>query len=179
MSNPYLGEIRMFAGNFPPQGWAFCNGQLLSISVDDTLFSLIGTTYGGDGQSTFAVPDLRGRVPIHQGNSQGQSYFLGQSGGTETVTLSASQLPSHTHLMSASAAAPAAVPAGGLDPSMMPLVPASATPKPKMYADPGAMVSMAPGAIGAAGGAQPHNNMAPSLGLHFIIALVGVYPSQN
>lgn len=175
MSTPYIGEIRMFAGTFAPQGWAMCDGQLMAISQNDVLFALIGTTYGGDGQTSFGLPDMRGRVPIHQGNS----YTLGETGGSETVTLGVSNMPSHTHMMSASTAVPAPVPPGGLDPSVTALVPASASPKPKMYADPLALVAMAPAAIGARGGAQPHNNMAPSLGLHFIIALQGIYPAPN
>src|ERR671934_1375449 len=107
MSQPFIGEIRMFAGNFAPAGWAFCNGQLLAISENDALFNLIGTTYGGDGQSTFALPDLRSRVPIHQGNS----HVLGEMGGVETVTLTTNQIPSHTHTAVASSAGSATSPA--------------------------------------------------------------------
>lgn len=179
MSYPYLGEIRMFAGTFAPLGWALCNGQLLAISQNDALFALIGTTYGGDGQTTFALPDFRGRVPLHQGPGQAQTFVLGASGGAEAVTLLQNTVPAHTHLLSASAAAPAAVPAGGINLNAMAMVPASPLPKPKMYADPTTLVPMAAAAIGTAGGSQPHNNMAPTMVLNFIIALEGIFPPQN
>jgi microcystin-dependent protein len=176
---PYLGEIRMFAGNFAPQGWALCSGQLMSIAQNTALFSLLGTIYGGDGQSTFALPDFRGRVPLHQGQGQTQSFTIGEQGGTEAEMLTAAQLPPHTHVLSASAAAPQAVPAGGINLSASAYVPASPVPKPKMYANPDTLVAMSSSAIGAAGGSQPHDNMAPSLGLNFIIALEGIFPSRS
>ena len=178
---PFLGEIRMFAGNFAPLGWALCSGQLMSISANTALFALLGTTYGGDGQSTFALPDFRGRVPVHQGQGTGQpqAFVLGESSGAETATLTVSQLPTHTHLMSASSATPPAIPPGGISLSAGAFVPASPVPKPKMYADTTTLVAMSPSAIAAAGGSQPHNNMAPTLALNFIIALEGIFPSFN
>jgi len=180
MSTPFVGEIRMFGGNFAPVGWAFCDGALLPISEFETLFQLIGTTYGGDGQSNFALPDMRGRVPLHQGPLAGQSYVMGQMAGSETVTLSPAQMPGHTHLVSASNAAPppavADVAVTGIAGTM---VPASPMPKPKMYAAPGVLVPMAPNTVPAVGGNQPHENMAPYLAVNFIISLFGIYPSQN
>jgi microcystin-dependent protein len=176
---PYLGEIRMFAGNFSPLGWAFCNGQLMAINQNDVLFALLGTTYGGDGQVTFALPDLRGRVPLHQGQGPEQTFVPGASGGVENVTLVQTTVPAHTHLMSASSALPPAVPAGGINLSTMAMVPASPLPKPKLYADPTTPVAMAAAAIGVVGNSQPHNNMAPTTVLNFIIALEGIFPPQN
>lgn len=171
----YVGEIRMFAGNFAPQGWAFCDGQLLPISQFEVLFVLIGTIYGGDGQQTFALPDFRSRVPIHVGNG----HQLGELGGSEAATLSGAQLPAHTHLLSASAGAPgpAAVAIDITGPT--PYVPASPAAKPRLYAAAGNPVPMAPGLVRQAGGSQPHNNMAPFLGINFIISLFGEFPSQN
>ncbi|MFL6660238.1 MAG: phage tail protein [Massilia sp.] len=169
----YVGEIRMFAGNFPPNGWRFCDGSLLSIAENEVLFVLIGTTYGGDGESTFALPDFRGRVPIHNGNG----HILGELGGTESVTLTTAQLPSHTHLLGASASAPAAAVAAIDITGPTAYVPGSSI-KPRLYAPAGSPTPMAPGLIAAAGGSQPHNNMAPFLGLNFIISLFGVFPSQ-
>ena len=177
---PFLGEVRMFAGSFAPLGWALCNGQLLSISQNDALFALMGTTYGGDGQVTFALPDFRGRVPVHQGQGPGlPAFIMGEAAGQESVTLSPQAIPAHTHMLSASSAVPAAVPAGGINLNTTPMVPASPAPKPKMYADPTALAAMSPQAIAPAGGSQPHNNMAPFLALNFIIALEGIFPSQN
>lgn len=174
----FLGEIRLFAGNFPPQGWAFCNGALLAIAQNDALFALLGTTYGGDGQSTFALPDLRGRVPLHQGTLVGNNYVIGQQAGVESVTLTTSQIPAHSHAASASTALP---PATGTGISLTgPGVYVPAAPaKPKLYAPAGSSaVAMAPQAIQPAGGNQPHNNMAPFLAVSFIIALEGIFPSQ-
>jgi microcystin-dependent protein len=169
MSQPYIGEIRMFAGNFAPAGWAFCDGSLLPISEYDTLFNLIGTTYGGDGLDTFQLPDLRGRFPVHAGTSQGQTFQLGQQAGAPTVTLSTPQLPRHTHTPLAGASATTAsaanaFPAGWAD------VPYSAT-------DPS--VALAPQQLSPAGGSQPHENRQPYLAIGFIIATQGVYPSQT
>lgn len=167
----------MFGGNFAPVAWAPCDGRLLPISQYDALFSLLGTTYGGDGETTFALPDMRGRVPLHNGSN---NYPVsGMTGGSETVTLAAGQMPFHSHLLGASSATPAAVPAGGLDLSVTPMVPASPLPKPKMYADTATPVAMSPGAVLAAGGSQPHLNLAPSMAVTFIIALEGIYPSQS
>lgn len=174
----FLGEIRLFAGNFPPLGWAFCNGALLSIAQNDALFALLGTTYGGDGQSTFALPDLRGRVPLHQGSLAGNNYVIGQQAGVETVTLTAAQLPPHSHSASASTSAPPATGAGIDLAGASPYVPA-APAKPRFYAPAGSgTVSMAAQAIQPSGGNQPHNNVAPFLALSFIIALEGIFPSQ-
>ena len=168
MSSPYVGEIRMFGGNFAPVGWMFCEGQLLPISENETLFQLIGTTYGGDGQSTFALPDLRGRFPIHAGSG----FALGLAAGTETVTLTTSQIPNHTH--------DAACSAGGGD---------SGSPVGKFWStDPAGNTAaynessgsqMAAGALGAVGQSQPHNNLSPYLCVNFIISLFGVFPSQS
>ena len=174
MATPYVGEIRLFAGNFAPVNWALCQGQLLAIAENDVLFSLIGTTYGGDGQTTFALPDLRGRVPVHQGQGPGLgNYAMGQRAGTETVTLNANQLAGHSHAMRASSA-PAvggAVPANGV----------LAATTVNSYDNSSAGVAMAAGAIGSTGSPQPlpHENMAPTLAVNYIIALYGVYPSQN
>jgi microcystin-dependent protein len=166
MSNPYIGEIRMFAGNFAPAGWAFCQGQLLSIAANTALFTLIGTTYGGDGQSTFALPDLRGRLPMHQGNG----FTLGQMAGEENVTVTANQLPQHTHLALADAnAGTRTSPAGNLW--------AGSNNNP--YTNAAINTSMAPGTVGLAGGNQAHDNMHPFLAVNFIISLFGIFPSQN
>jgi microcystin-dependent protein len=166
MSQPYVGEIRMFGGNFAPAGWMFCDGSLLPISENETLFNLIGTTYGGDGQSTFALPDLRSRVPIHQGNG----FTLAQMGGEENVTLTVSQIPAHTHVPQAnSGTGTQTSPAGN--------VWANSANFP--YSPNAPSASMDPAAVGLAGGSQPHDNMIPFLVVNFIISLFGVYPSQN
>jgi microcystin-dependent protein len=163
---PFTGEIRMFGGNFAPVGWAFCAGQLLPIADNDALYSLIGTTYGGDGQSTFALPDLRGRAPVHQGSG----YVAGQVGGVEAVTLTQQQLPPHTHTPLASvASATGTSPAG----ATWAAVPTGA------YSTAAPDADLAPGAIAPSGGSQPHENRPPSLGVSFIICLSGIYPSQN
>lgn len=173
MSNPYFGEIRLFAGNFAPLGWAFCHGQLLSIAENDALFSLIGTTYGGDGQQTFGLPDLRGRVPLHQGTGTGlSSRAIGEQSGAETVTLTASHLPAHSHSLVATSAPASATagPAGGV----------LATASVKLYGSGAPSTPMAAAAIAAtSGGGQPHQNMAPFLALNYIISLFGLYPQQS
>lgn len=171
MAQPYVGEIRMFGGNFAPLGWAFCNGSLLSISEYETLFNLIGTTYGGDGQETFAVPDLRGRIPIHMGQGPGLSnYVIGQIGGTENVTLNVNQIPAHNHLMLVSGtAASASTPQGN---SL-----ANATPNLYLRDVPTGIMSNA--SINLAGGNQPHENMMPYLCVSFIISLFGIFPSPS
>ncbi|HEY5067728.1 MAG TPA: tail fiber protein [Xanthobacteraceae bacterium] len=167
MSSPYVGEIRMFAGNFAPAGWMFPAGQVLPISEYETLFNLIGTTYGGDGQSTFALPDLRGRLPIHQG----AGFTLAQNGGAETVTLTTTQIPAHTHPYLASTTnGNAATPLNN--------VPAASTVvKPYIAESPDA--NMGPNSIGFTGGSQPHSNFQPYLCIDFIISLFGVFPSQT
>jgi microcystin-dependent protein len=168
MSSPYVGEIRMFGGNFAPVGWMLCQGQLLPISEYETLFNLIGTTYGGDGQNTFALPDLQSRIPLHQGGG----YVIGESLGTETVALTAQQLPSHSHPLSATtdAASSASTPVDAL----------ANTGAISLYGTPANNVldaAMSP--TGAVGGSSPHENMAPYLCINFIISLFGVFPSQN
>lgn len=170
MSQPYVGEIRIFAGNFAPAGWMFCDGSLLAIGQNDTLFNLIGTTYGGDGQQTFALPDLRGRVPVHQGQGPGLSHrSMGEFGGTEAVTIAPNQLPVHSHRLRVEPGlANGSSGVGGL---------LAASPV-KFYAASSPTVAMAPQAISLQGGGQPHNNMAPFLGLSYIISLFGVFPSQ-
>lgn len=167
MAQPYVGEIRMFAGNFAPAGWMFCEGQLLPISEYETLFNLIGTTYGGDGQSTFALPDLRGRVPLHFGNG----FTLAETGGVETVTLTVSQIPAHSHPLLASANNASVANAGGnvlaQTPTYTPYI--AMTPNSPLSAN----------SIGSTGGSQPHNNFQPYLCVDFIISLFGIFPSPT
>lgn len=170
MAQPYVGEIRMFAGNFAPSGWMFCEGQLLPISENATLFQLIGTTYGGDGESTFALPDLRGRLPIHQGNG----FILAETGGAEEITLTVQQIPAHSHAWLASTnPATQSTPPGQVTASNVPnniyrtLVP----PPPQ--------VNMAAQMIAPTGGSQPHTNFQPYLCVDFIISLFGIYPSET
>lgn len=166
MSSPYVGEIRIFAGNFAPAGWMFCEGQLLPISEYETLFNLIGTTYGGDGQSTFGLPDLRGRLPMHFGNG----FALSETGGAETVTLTVSQIPAHSHPMLASTDVPVSTsPTGNV----------TGQAASKIYRSGSPTVFLSPAAIGSAGGSQPHNNFQPYLCVDFIISLFGVFPTQT
>jgi len=164
---PFIGEIRLFAGNFAPSGWMFCEGQLLAISENDALFALIGTTYGGDGQSTFALPDLRGRAPIHVG----PGFVIGQMAGVETVTLTTSQMPAHSHAAGASAANGASDDPTGRVPARN----AAGVPQYGAAAD----TTLAAGELLSTGGSQPHSNMQPYLGINYIISLFGVFPSQN
>jgi microcystin-dependent protein len=168
MSQPFVGEIRMFGGNFAPAGWAFCEGQLLSITENEVLFQLIGTTYGGDGQTTFALPDLRGRIPIHQGGG----FTLAQTGGAETVTLTVQQVPTHSHALLASAnnATTASAPGNVLaqTPSYTPYI-GGTQPNTALH----------PTAMSAAGGGQPHENFQPYLCVNFIISLFGIFPSPT
>ena len=173
MGEPYVGEIRMFGGNFPPNGWAFCDGSLLPISENETLFNLIGTTYGGDGQSTFALPNLQSRVPIHAGQGPGisQSYQLGEAAGVESVTLSQQQIPSHTHAFVVSTAV-----ANSTTPNGQVL--AQSTQR-AIYFEATTTTNLAANALGAAGGSQPHENLAPYLCINFIISLFGVFPQQT
>ena len=167
MAQPYVGEIRMFAGNFAPAGWMFCEGQLLPISENQTLFNLIGTTYGGDGQSTFALPDLRGRLPLHFGNG----FTLAQTGGAETVTLTVQQIPAHSHpFLGTGNIANDANPGGNVVAQPSTFFPYVNTPP---------IVAMAAAAISATGGSQPHNNFQPYLCVDFIISLFGIFPSQT
>ncbi len=170
MSEPYVGEIRLFAGNFAPVGWMFCEGQTLSIADNDVLFNLIGTTYGGDGVSTFNLPDLRGRFPIHQGTlAGGSSYVLGQMAGTETVTLTSNQIPQHNHSALASSSS-----AGSSDPTNNFW---ASSPTAKQYLPTGSPSLMVNSS--AAGGNQPHENVHPYLCVSFIISLFGIFPTQN
>jgi microcystin-dependent protein len=165
--DPYVGEIRMFGGNFAPRGWAFCNGQTLSISEFDVLFNLIGTTYGGDGQTTFALPNLQGRLPVHQGNG----FAMGQAGGSETVTLSTAQLPAHPHSFQAN-------PGTGSQKAPAGNVPAAVATG-SAYAQDPPVTAMAPQSISPDGGSQPHDNMQPYQCVSFIIALEGIYPTPS
>ncbi|HZG09914.1 MAG TPA: tail fiber protein [Allosphingosinicella sp.] len=167
MAQPYVGEIRIFAGNFAPVAWMFCEGQLLPISENETLFQLIGTSYGGDGESTFALPDLRGRLPIHQGNG----FILAETGGAEEVTLTTQQLPVHSHPVLASTG-PGSVntPTGNV------IGVSSAV---KVFIEDEPAVNMNNGAVAPVGGSQPHTNLQPYLGLNFIISLYGIFPSPT
>lgn len=169
MSQPYVGEIRMFAGNFAPAGWMFCEGQLLPISENATLFNLIGTTYGGDGQSTFALPDLRGRIPIHQGNG----FTLAETGGVESVTLTVSQIPAHSHpMLSAQASATTSDPTDAL---LAIAPPATTFP----FGTDAPLTTLSPTSVSSVGGNQPHDNFQPYLCIDFIISLFGIFPSQT
>ncbi len=170
MGQPYVGEIRMFAGTFAPAGWMFCDGSLIPISENDTLFNLIGTTYGGDGQNTFALPDLRGRVPIHQGTSFGQSFVIGELAGQETVALTVSQIPAHSHV-------PLAQSSNGTQVS--PTNGAWAASAVAAYSDQAPGAAMNSAALGQSGGSQPHDNMMPFLTVNFIISMFGIFPSQT
>ncbi|KGM40534.1 hypothetical protein JY96_12140 [Aquabacterium sp. NJ1] len=173
MAEPYVGEIRLFAGNFAPVGWSFCDGSMLSIAENEVLFNLIGTTYGGDGQTTFALPDMRGRVPLHQGTGLNLSpRVMGQSAGVEQVTLTPSQMPSHNHVLNATTT-PAST-ANGVAGSLT-----GAAASTNFYGSTPGGGALAPQALMATGGNQPHNNMAPFLGLNFIISLFGIFPSQG
>lgn len=170
MSEPFIAEIRIFAGNFAPRGWAFCNGQLLPVSQNTALFSLIGTTYGGDGRTTTALPNLQGRAPMHPGRGPGlTARRLGQRGGSETVTLTEAQMPSHTHTLNGSREL-----GDNLNPGNHYLARGTA-----MYLPPQNLGAMAPQSLPNAGGSQAHNNLQPFLVMNFIIALVGLYPSRS
>ena len=172
MAQPYVGEIRMFGGNFEPNGWRFCNGQLLPIAENEALFQLIGTTYGGDGQSTFALPNLQSRVPVHMGTSTtGTTYQIGEMAGVEEVTLTVQQIPVHNHVpMASSTIGNSDSPAGN--------VWAASNSRP--YASAGApYLAMNPATITPVGGSQPHENMIPFTGINYIISLFGIYPSPT
>ena len=171
MSSPYVGEIRLFAGSFAPAGWMTCEGQLLPISENDTLFNLIGTTYGGDGQTTFALPNLASRAPIHSGTGQGlQTYQIGETGGVEQVTLSTQQIPAHSHPMLGSSD-PAS--AKGSSANVFARAPAEA------YASEFTEAQLATNSVSIIGGSQPHENMQPFLVITYIISLFGIFPTQN
>jgi microcystin-dependent protein len=167
MAQPYVGEIRMFAGNFAPAGWMFCEGQLLPISENETLFQLIGTTYGGDGESTFALPDLRGRIPIHQGSG----FILAETGGAEEITLTVQQIPAHSHpLLATSSVANDQVPASNV---------LAQTGTYDGFQSSPPVAAMAAQAVGSVGGSQPHTNFQPYLCVNFIISLFGIFPSPT
>jgi microcystin-dependent protein len=168
MAQPYVGEIRMFAGNFAPAGWMFCEGQLLPISEYETLFQLIGTTYGGDGQSTFALPDLRGRIPLHQGNS----FVLAETGGVEEITLTVQQIPAHSHPLLASTT-------NGTSANVQNNVLGRAVGGTFFYISDVAGSNMNPASVGSVGGSQPHTNFQPYLCVDFIISLFGIFPSPT
>ncbi|GAB2881296.1 phage tail protein [Nocardioides pacificus] len=167
MAQPYVGEIRLFAGNFAPNGWMFCEGQQLSISENETLFQLIGTTYGGDGQETFRLPDLRGRVPVHQGNGN----VLASTGGVEDVTLTVNQIPRHSHpLMVEGRPGTANGPGDHL---------LAQPPSTRLFVEDTPTQALAPTTVAPTGGSQPHTNLQPYLCVHYIISLFGIFPSSN
>lgn len=174
MAEPYVGEIRLVGFNFQPNGWAFCNGQLLSIAENEVLFNLIGTTYGGDGVNTFALPNLASRVPIHQGvDSFGQSYVLGEILGEETVTLSLSQIPPHNHTVPVNSAVGTSSSSSHSNLAAAPLALGNT------YSTNSPSGSMPSSAISSTGGSQPHDNMQPFLVCNYVISLFGIFPSQN
>jgi microcystin-dependent protein len=171
MSNPYVGEIRIFAGNFAPLDWHFCDGSLLPISEYDTLYNLIGTTYGGDGQTTFALPNLQSRIPVHQGTDNvGNVYVIGQSFGAESVTLTTNQLPAHTHALQANS---------GTGTQSSPSGATYAVSSLQMFSSAAPSTALNSQALATVGGGQPHDNRIPFLAVNFIIALFGIYPSQG
>ena len=179
MTQPFLGQMMMFCGNFPPRGFAFCNGQIMQISQSTALFSLLGTTYGGNGTATFALPNLQGNVPVHMGQGPGLSqYIIGQTGGTQNVTVNAAAMPAHSHVFNASTA-------NATGPSPSGLVPAKPTAtNAAAYAVSQTAPALAPQVMnpqscGIVGGSQPHNNMMPTLFISFVIALQGIFPARN
>ncbi len=173
MSEPFVGEIRMFAGNFAPRGWAFCDGQLLAVTQNDALFSLLGTIYGGDGRTTFGLPDLRGRIPIHAGFGPGLSpRKLGAKAGSESVTLTTNQLPSHSHDLRASTDS-------GSEESPQDNVTGQPTDAIYGIGEPPPIVSMNANTLSTIGGSREHTNLAPFLCINYIIALIGIYPSRH
>lgn len=175
MSEYFVGEIRMFAGTYPPAGWAFCNGQLLAISENDALFSLIGTTYGGDGRTSFALPDLRGRLPVGEGNGPGLTpRTMGQQFGQESVSLTQQQLPAHRHdFVATTAAAESASPSGAL------LAHAEGDALYVSSPENPQLKTMNVNTVSGSGGSQPHDNVMPSLAMHYIISLTGIYPQRS
>ena len=172
MAQPYIGEIRMFGGNFAPAGWMFCEGQALPISEHDQLFAVIGTTYGGDGQESFGLPDLRGRIPIHQGQGLGlQNYILAEAAGVEEVTLTVQQIPVHNHTMLGANSV-------ANDPNPANNVPGESSAI-SMYQSANPTVPMGPQMLSPMGGSQPHHNLQPYLCVNFIISLFGIYPTPS
>jgi microcystin-dependent protein len=179
MGQPYIGEIRMFAGNFAPVNWALCNGQMMSINENTALYQLIGTTYGGDGVNSFQLPDLRSRVPVHAGTSSGGNYLLGQVAGVENVTLTTQQMPKHSHALNATNSGEVLAPAANTFPAL-----ATSTPQQpgsvNMYEPAStANTTLNPATITLDGGNQPHSNIQPFVAINFIISLVGVFPTQG
>ena len=171
MADPFIAEIRIFPFNFAPRGWAWCDGQILPISQNTALFSLLGTTYGGDGRTTFGLPNLQGRSAIHQGQAPGLSQrSLGESGGSATTSLQVTQIPAHTHALRGSATASSGTPSAS--------VALAGTTSAQVYRAPTALVDMADAAFSPAGGGQPHNNRQPYLGVYHCIALQGVFPPR-
>lgn len=171
MAQPYIGEIRMFAGNFNPNGWAFCDGQLMPISENEALFQLIGTTYGGDGQETFAMPNLQSRVPVHFGTNAGITFQMGETGGVESVTLTTSQIPAHTHtLLGSETNGSQAAPSNNVLANSTLVTP---------YAPETPGTNMAASSITPVGGSQPHENLQPFLCVNFIISLFGIFPQAT
>jgi microcystin-dependent protein len=166
---PYVGEIRMFGGSFEPKGWLFCDGRSLPIAENDTLYNLIGTTYGGDGEVTFNLPNLQSRVPIHQGSGGEGSYILGETGGVEEVTLTVTQIPIHTHTLAASTKPGASA---NPDNNFLAQTPASIT----LYIEDAPSVNLHTSSLAPVGGSQPHENMQPTLAVNYIISLYGVFP---
>ncbi|MCT7326124.1 phage tail protein [Ralstonia mojiangensis] len=178
MAQPYIGEIRLFAGNYAPVGWLLCQGQIISIAENETLFALLGTTYGGDGQSTFGLPDMQGKLPVGQGQGLGLSNrIVGQQIGSETVTLTTNQIPTHTHTVNATSADASTITPG-------PSVLLATVPNPQGFydagtANPPTKAQMASQTIGEMGGGQPHSNHMPTASINYIIATAGIYPSQG
>jgi len=168
---PYVGEIRLFAGTFEPNGWKFCEGQLLSITENETLFTIIGTTYGGDGEETFALPDLRGRLPMHRSNDG--AYAVGQSGGVEEVTLTTQQLPIHTHAALASLNTAGTTSPLSNVPAAIPDAVVTA------YGTDAPITALSASSLTPVGGSQPHTNLQPYLCIHFIMSLYGIFPQQT
>jgi microcystin-dependent protein len=173
MSAPFVGEIRMFGGNFAPAGWMFCQGQLLPISENETLFNLIGTTYGGDGQQTFQLPNLAGKVPAHAGSNAGTTYVQSQTGGATQVTLTTQQIPNHNHALIGATSGGVTSPSNAYPGS------AIGGPNPTIYGQTTPNTTFDPSTISAQGGNQPHDNMQPYQAITFIISLFGVFPSQS
>jgi microcystin-dependent protein len=174
MATPFLAQITLFAGNFAPRGWAFCQGQILAVSQNTALFAILGTTYGGNGQTTFALPDLRGRVPVGPGQGPGLSnYDLGQVAGTESVTLNSNQLPAHTHTLNANSAAGSLRDPGGN------VLAKEATGQTAVYTNAAPNTALNAASVGSVGGGQPVSIVQPYLAINFIIALEGIFPSRN
>lgn len=173
MSEPFLAEVRIVGFNFAPRGWAFCDGQILPINQNQSLYSLLGTTYGGDGRTSFALPDLRGRAPMHVGSSNGAAHLLGQKSGEETHTLSAAEMPQHDHVMHGTANTANSIDPSGHMPAQMP------TSVGPLYRGDNINGKFASSSLANVGGGQAHNNMMPYLAINFCIALQGLFPSRN